>query len=331
MNLSFRTANVGNKTVTLNGGRAVLLGIHFGEYGEIYLQEGVITNFNLGLDPFGAVSFGSEDTLLEATNFRVLGIPIPRLQSHLAGDERGVSLKGIVGDVFGYDYDGFDIANAKRAELEHRAVEQGYLSRDEARRKTEEQLKELVGSKEVFNVDLADLEALREHVKAHAYVTPSKSHRLSAGALRAIIREKRKARALGIVDGEGSHLSIGWNGEFTLRAFLRDVYVGRALAALGATTSDIHGRLKSRLWLQGDLDKLSSWKGRGWVQAGGVNIVKLPLFLNVLKTLDPSLLLAPPTRTSLRLVEGLIRRSRRKLATGSGAGMGPTRQERLTW
>ncbi|MBT7456491.1 MAG: hypothetical protein HN796_21560, partial [Gemmatimonadetes bacterium] len=43
-------------------------------------------------------------------------------------------------------------------------VEQGYLSRDEVRRKTEKQLQELVGSKEVFNVDIADLEALREHV-----------------------------------------------------------------------------------------------------------------------------------------------------------------------
>lgn len=300
MNLSFTTAIVGENTVTLNGGSAQLLGIHLGERGELYLEEGTLSRLDFGLDRFGAVSFGSKDTLLEATNFRLLGIPIPWLQAQVEGDEQGVSLKGIVGCLFGYDYDAFDLKKANRADLERRVVARGYLEYSEARRKSDAQLRELIETREGFDLEHATLRALRDHATEKGYVTPARANNLTSKQLRALILERSAARELGIIDGEASNLTVSWNGEFKLAALLRDVYVGPALKVLGSRSDGPGGRLKARIKLGGNLDELGSWKGEGVIQADGLNIVRLPLFLNILKTLDVTSLVSPRTQTKLR-------------------------------
>jgi hypothetical protein len=106
-------------------------------------------------------------------------------------------------------------------------------------------------------------------------------------------------RPAGVIWEEETRLAVTWDGDFSFDAHLRDVEIASAVRALGGAPQGVRGRLSARLAIGGHVGDVGSWQGSGWVSADAINVVHLPLFLNILKAIDPttwSLNRSPRTR-----------------------------------
>ena len=297
MNLRFKSAVVGPSSVMLLGGSAELMGIHIGGDSDLYLEEGRLKNFEFALDPRGNITFGKNNEIeLVATDFRLFGIPIPHLEARVEGDNEGVTLTGIVGTLFGFDYDSFDVKTAHERELRDRAISMRYLDPREVRTKTAAQLRAIIEREEDFDILGADEATLRVYAEEHLYLSRARARRLDAERLRSIISEKRSVRRRGVIYGETTKLAVTWDGEFSLQADLREVDLGNALQSLGAEGAEVDGNLNSHVELRGTLGSPKTWEGNGWVKASVHGLIRLPVFLKMFKRLP---FMVPGTRTDL--------------------------------
>jgi len=300
MNVRFTSASLRPDRVSLNGGMARLRGVTLGSDGDLYLEEGVVKNLDFTMTEQGAVKFGGDRTEFVATNFRILGIPIPRLDARLSGDGLGARLTDISGVVFGFEHADFDLETATGRQLRTHVVERGYLERDDAVRRTRDQLKALIEDRESFAHRDADLSTLRLYAYEKGYLSLWRAELLDAEQLRQIIEDKRGVTARGVIWGEDTSLEIAWQGAFNLDAHLRQVRIRESVEALGGDPGDVSGTLSTRLRLEGHLDDLATWTGTGWVSANAVNVIQLPLFLNIIQILDIPSWFNSRSRTKIR-------------------------------
>ncbi|MAG58213.1 MAG: hypothetical protein CMJ83_18150 [Planctomycetes bacterium] len=320
MNLRFTSANLGTDRVVLNGGHAELFGVNLGADGELYLQDGTLKNVDLVMNDRGEVEFGGDRTEFVANNFRIFGVPIPRLEARLHGDRLGAALTEIDGVVFGFEYDAFDLETATPTELRRRAAR--YVSSEDAVKRSDAQLRALIESKEGFDYRHANLDQLRDHVQERGYLGRWRAGRMDEDQLRHVIERKRGARSLGVLWGEDTRLSVTWGGTFNLDAHVRDVNIGSAVKSFGGNPGKVRGMLSTRLRLSGDIADLATWKGSGWVSAEAANVVQLPFFLNILKAIDVTTWIASGRRTRLHfgfdIADSLLTLKKGGWLTGEG-------------
>ena len=70
--------------------------------------------------------------------------------------------------------------------------------------------------------------------------------------------------------------------------------------AVWAGAAALRGRLRARLSVDGSLDDLGSYRGHGRIEADAYNLLDLPLFLGIVKSLDVfGLLGGSAARTSI--------------------------------
>ncbi|NRA95496.1 MAG: hypothetical protein HRU14_04735 [Planctomycetes bacterium] len=324
MNLRFKSVAVGEHSVLLLGGAAELMGVYIGGDADLYFDQGLLKNFEFTLDRHGKITFGqTKETEFIATDFRLFGIPVPHLEARVQGNNRGLTLTGIVGtlfgverdlspDLFSVDLNAVDAIRSPekrrvarlnaRLKLRDRAIYMGYLKPREARKKTAAELLEIIDREEQFDLEDADEATLRRHAVEKFYLSRARAGRMNAAQLSKEIQKKRRSPPLGVIWGETSNLSVTWDGEFSLDADLRDIRVGNALMNLETSEKDIGGHMNGHLTLGGALADPDTWKGNGWVKAAGVDLGQLPFFFEIFRVfMDPTTLLASGVDSDLQL------------------------------
>ena len=289
MDLSFTSAHVTSDTTFLTGGGAEITGAHLGADSEFYLEQGALKDVEFTLDRKGVIRFGGPNTELVATNLRMFGIPVPHLEAYVQGDNQGVTLGGVVGTLFGYEQDSFHLDGEDRESLIRRVIARGYENDNRARGMTDAQLEELIQREEEFDTSAADLAGLRQYAVRRGIVRKYRAQRMPALELRSRIEQHRKAERLGIIWGETTELTLTWDGDFSVNADLLDVRPRQALERLGASVNGLEGLLNARVKLEGALDDLSSWTGSGRVSGSAQGLMRLPVFLSVIKFLQLSI------------------------------------------
>lgn len=299
MDITVEGAKIKRNQVMLTDGRLQLRSLQIGRHEEIFLEEGVLDDWYFALMPDGAASFRGA---LSARNFRLLGMPIPRLEGSIAGDEHGFGIGEIGGVLLGYENERFDPRLAGRPQLLARMQTRWPTIREDWDSLSDGELRALVERVEFFDVDRSPRAELLNFVPSLGLASRRRAETLDTSELRKLVREGRDVRPLGVLASEGTRLSIDWNrGRLAVDGLLDQVNLAAAAHHFGATTSSLQGRLKARLGFEGQLDDLASYAGSGRIEADAYNLLDLPVFLNVVKALDVFSLFGGSRRSRIEL------------------------------
>lgn len=287
LDLSVLSAIVKPDYVVLNEGAVELLGIHLG-VDELYLERGRIEGFSFVAQPNGDVKFEGR---LVGRNFRVLGVPVPRFEGQIDGDNNGVGISRLGGVLFGYRPDRFVLRTATLAQLRRRAEEKGYLRKGTAAESQEEELRRLIANEEMEPPDDLSRNRLIEWAAGLSPRPRDALERLSEAELRDEIKDAQEHEPLGRLEAEGTGFGLAWStGRFNLRARLHHVNLAETIRILGGDPQSARGRVAATLELGGLLEDPGTYTGSGKVAADAFDIVRLPVFLNILKALLVSFL-----------------------------------------
>jgi hypothetical protein len=300
VDLAVAGAKLRRDRVLLTDGRVRLRSLHIGSGEDVFLEEGVLEDFFFALMPDGQASFRGQ---LAARNMRVLGLPLPRLEGRLIGDHAGFSILDIGGVLLGYEDDRFDPRLASRAALVARAESRAPRLAGGLDSRSDDELRALIERSESFDADRATREELVEHVIRFGLASRRRAHALDRAQLLALVRDARDLKPLGVVVTEGTQLAIDWSrGEMAVEGYFDRVSLPAALRHFGGDPRDLRGQLRARVSLGGRIGDPGSYQGQGRLEADAYNLLELPLFLGVVKSLDVFGLFGGQNRTRIDLL-----------------------------